>query len=68
MDTLRKGYQRMSEQQNQTKNKMKQYQIIIIIVAALIILGVAAFFIITGTQKEDIPTLQTIDTRQTATR
>lgn len=55
----------MSQEQNGQK-KLKQYQIIIIVVAALIILGVAAFFIIRGTgEKEEIPTLQTLDTAET---
>ena len=55
----------MSEEQSGQK-KLKQYQIIIIIVAVLIILGVATFFIVRGTQeKEEIPTLQTLDTGET---
>ena len=53
----------MSQEQN-GQNKNKQIQMIIIIIAVLIILGVAAFFIIRGTQKEEtIPTLQTLDTQ-----
>ena len=56
----------MSQEQNGQGNKIKQYQIIIIIVAVLIILGVAAFFIIRGTQKEEtIPTVQTVETGDT---
>ncbi|MBN1777919.1 MAG: peptidylprolyl isomerase [Clostridiales bacterium] len=53
----------MSQEQNGQEKKLKQYQIIIIIVAVLIILGVAAFFIIRGIQpKEEVSTLQTVDT------
>ncbi len=56
----------MSQEQNGQK-KLKQYQIIIIVVAALIILGVVAFFIVRGGgQKEEIPTLQTLDTAETS--
>jgi len=50
----------MSQEQN--GQKMKRYQIIIIIIAVVIILAVAAFFIIRGTQTEEIAPLQTIGT------
>jgi parvulin-like peptidyl-prolyl isomerase len=57
----------MSQEQNGQEKKIKRYQIIIIIVAVLIILGIAAFFIIRGMQKEEpIPTLQTVETGDTA--
>lgn len=52
----------MSQEQNGQEKKIKRYQIIIIIVAVLIILGIAAFFIIRGTQKEEaVPALQTME-------
>ena len=50
----------MSENQKGQK-KLKTVQIIIIAVAALIILGVAAFFIIRAAQPAEIPTVQTVE-------
>ena len=51
----------MSEDQNGKRNHMKQYQIMIIVIAVLIIVGVAAFFIVRGTQaakpEETLPTV-----------
>lgn len=54
----------MSQEHNGQEKKLKQYQIIIIVVAVLIILGVVAFFIIRGTQKDEevFPTQQTVET------
>ena len=52
----------MSQEQNKQGKKLKQYQIIIIVIAVLIILGVAAFFIIRGTQNNaDAAPIQTLD-------
>ncbi|MBE0601387.1 MAG: hypothetical protein IH607_06330, partial [Firmicutes bacterium] len=52
----------MSQEQNGQEKKIKKYQIIIIIVAVLIILGVAAFFIIRGTQQDaEVTPIQTLD-------
>ncbi len=56
----------MNQEQNEQGRKLKQYQIVILIVAALIIVGVAAFFIIRGTQKEEtIPLIQNVDVADT---